>query len=251
MEQEQKRRKKRKRFGYYLYAVVALILMIANILLGAYLLFNVRDIEVRGNTYSSEYEILDMVWEDPKASNSIYALWKFKFGSYDKPAYIEDLRISLVLPWKLRITVSEKKIVGCGVVDGEYVYFDDKGLVLQKSTEMLEAVSVIEGIECGGVDLYKTIPIENEKAFSYIVNLTEELKKREMTADRILWEDEGMKAYFGNVGVQFGKSGFEEKVLQLTAIIDELDDREGTLHLEHYSKTSNSISFEPKKDKNE
>ena len=248
MEQEQ-RRKKRKGFGYYLYAFVALILMIVNILLGAYLLFYVRDIEVKGNTYSSEYEVLNLVWEDPKTSNSIYALWKLKSGSYDKPAYLETLDVTLIRPWKLGITVTEKEMVGCIAGEGQFLCFDREGMVLQKSTELKEGIPIIEGISCGDIALYKTIPLENEHAFSYIVNLTEELEKRALHPDRIVWEEDGMQAYFGQVCVKFGKSGFDDKVLQLTAIIEELEGREGILHLEHYSKTSNSISFEPKKDK--
>ncbi len=249
--QENQARRKRKGFGYYLYAFVTLTLLIAIILLSAILLTHVQEIEVTGNEYSTENEILNVIWEDPKTSNSLYALWKFKSGSYDKPAYLENMDIRLVLPWKIQLNVTEKQIVGCGVADEKYVYFDKEGLVLEKSSELLEGISIIEGIECNNVELYETIPIENEKVFSYIVNLTEELERRELVADRILWEEDGMKAYFEGVCVQFGKSGFEEKVLQLTAIIKELDGKEGILHLEHYSKTSNSISFEPKKDKKE
>ena len=246
---EPKKRRRKKGFGYYLYAFVSLTLLIAILVLSVLLLFHVQEIQVTGNSYVEENQILSLVWEDPNTSNALYTLWKFKSGSYHKPEYVEAIDVSLKAPWKVQLQVTEKKLIGCMAAEGEYSYFDKEGMVLLKSEELLEEIPVIEGLGGNAVELYEKIPMENEKVFSYILQLTEELEKQELAPDRILWEEESMTAYFENVCVQFGKSGFEEKVLQVSAILPKLEGKKGVLHLEHYSQTGESISFEEKEEK--
>lgn len=246
---EPKKRRRKKGFGYYLYAVVSLTLFVAILVLSVLLLFHVQEMQVVGNSYVEENQILNFVWEDPNTSNSLYTLWKFKSGSYHKPEYVEAIDVSLKAPWKVQLTVTEKKLIGCMVAEGEYNYFDREGMVLLKSPELLEDIPMIEGLGSNAVELYEKIPVENEKVFSYILQLTEEFEKQELSPDRILWEEDSMNVYFENVCVQFGKNGFEEKVLQVSAILPKLEGKKGVLHLEHYSQTSASISFEEKEKK--
>ena len=244
-------RRKKKSFGYRLYSVIASVFFVANILLATFLLFYVQEIQVTGNQYVSENSVLNSIYEDPKTCNSIYTFFKLKLGAYEKPVCVEDLDVRMLAPWKLRVVVKEKQMVGCTVTDGEYVYFSDEGLILLKSTELLEGVSVIDGIQTDGIELYGQIPINDNKVFSYIIQLTEALRNQELVADRIAWEDDSMNAYFGKVCVKLGKSAYEEKVMQYAAIKKELKGKEGILHLEHYTDSSNRISFETKKVENQ
>ena len=79
---KKKRRKKKSKFGYYLYAVTVLLLTIINITLAALLLTQVQGIEVKGAKYSQESDVVAWIEEDPLTINSLYTLWKFKFGQY-------------------------------------------------------------------------------------------------------------------------------------------------------------------------
>ena len=53
-----------------------------------------------------------------------------------------------------------------------------------------------------------------------------------------------MNLYFGEICVQLGKMNFDEKLTQLPPILEKLEGKKVTLHLELYSELSNSISFE-------
>ncbi len=241
------KKRKKKKFGYYLYAVVILVLTITNITLAALLLTYVQKWNVTGNELISEGEITAWVQEDPLTVNSLYTLWKFETGSYNLPIYLEDVSVSLKAPWEVRLQVTEKKIIGC-IVEGEsYVYFDEEGLVLAKSSEYWEGIPFIEGLALEPAEQYGYLQAENEKVFSYIVNVTKEIEKQELAPDRIVWGEDSMNLYFGDICAKLGRSGFDEKVMQLPMVLEKLEEKgetAGVLHLEHYTSDSKSISFE-------
>ena len=161
-----KRKKKKSKIGYYLYAVVVLILTIAIIVVATLILFHVQKIDVKGTQYSEKNEVLEWVREDKYTSNALYALWKFKFGSYKMPPYLEKVEVGLSAPWALKVKVTEKKMIGCIVSDNEYVYFDKEGLVLLKSTEKMDGVPVIEGLETETIEQYKKLSVDAAALFA-------------------------------------------------------------------------------------
>ena len=239
-----KGRKKKSKFGYYLYAVVILVITITNITLATLLVTHVQSIEVSGTTYSQQGDIVSWVKEDPLTVNSIYTLFKFKTGSYKLPIYLEKVNVTLAAPWKVKVKVTEKEIIGCLANNNSYIYFDEEGLVLQITTEYNNEVPVIEGLEIKYPKKFKQLQVDNEKVFDYFVSVTKEIEKNELTPDRLVWEEDGMNLHFEKVCVKLGKSNFGIKVLQLTTLLEELEGKDGTLHLEHYTSESNKISFE-------
>lgn len=238
-----KRRKKKSRFGYYLYAVIILLLTVINITLAFLLLTHVQSVQVTGNENSQKSDIIEWVKEDPMTNNSLYTYWKFKRGSYKLPVYLKDVNVRLKAPWAVTVEVKEKQIIGCILEENSYVYFDAEGLVLQKATRYDEKVPLVEGIRVQNSKQYEVLQVDNEKVFSYIVNVTTEIEKHQLDPDRIVWEDESMNLYFERVCVKLGKIGFAEKVQELPNILKNLEGKSGNLHLEHYTPDS-TISFE-------
>ncbi len=237
------KRKKKSRFGYYLYAFVALVLAILNLTIAVFLLTYVQGISVSGAQYSSKSQVEAWVKEDPYTINSIYAVSKFKFGNYELPSYLEEVKVGFAAPWKLSVRVKEKEVVGCILSSGNYVYFADDGTVMQKSTEVIEGIPVVEGFHAEDFEVFETMKVEDEKTFSYIREITQEVKKNSLSPDGIVWADEGVVLYFEEICVQLGKMNYEEKLIQLPPILEKLEGKRGTLHLEHYNETSTSISF--------
>lgn len=243
-EKKKRRRRKKSKFGYYLYAVVVLILTIAILVLSILLLFHVQKIEVTGTKYSNKNAIIRWVRKDPHVSNSVYACIKLNGDDYEIPVYLEDISVHMAAPWSLRVEVKEKEIVGGIIADGTYVYFDEEGLVMEKSTTLIEDVPIIEDLEAENAEQYEVLKVENEKVFQYIVSLKEALKTQQMKPDRIMWDGDGMNICFAEVCVQLGKTGFDEKLVQLPPILAELEGKSGVLHLEHYNETNTNVSFE-------
>ena len=244
-----KKRKKRSRFGYYLYAVTVLILTIAILVAGIFLLTYVQKIDVTGTQFCSEEEVIQVITDDPYTMNSLYTFWKYKTGGYKFPACVEDVTMEFKAPWELKVTVKEKEIAGCILSGQEYVYFSEDRTVIFKGSEMLEHIPVVEGLDVGEVRQRERLQIENEKVFSYIINISDEIEKNKLYPDRIVWEEDSMNLYFSEIRVQLGKTNFDEKLIQLPPILAELEGQTGILHLEHFSDVSQGISFE-KEEKN-
>lgn len=220
-----------------------MILTLAIIVLSTIILFHVQKTEIHGNKYADSNKIMEWVKEDPYVSNSLYALVKFKTDSYEMPVYLKDVDVSLKAPWILNVEVKEKEIVAYTQANGEDIYFDEEGLVLLKTHEILEGIPHIEGLEVKDVKQYEQLSVQNEKVFVYIMNVTKEIKNNNLSPDRIVWESDSMDLYFGDVCVKLGKVRYDEKLRQLPPILEKLEGKKGTLHLEHYNETSTNISF--------
>lgn len=244
-----KRKKKRSKFGYYLYAFTVFVLAIAILLVSAFLLTYVQKIDVVGTEYCSEEKILECIEEDPYTMNSLYTYWKYKSGGFTFPATVDSVKIGFTAPWALKVTVDEKEIVGCILSGQQYVYFSKDRTVIWKGTEMLDGIPVVEGLVVGAITESEPLQIEDEKVFSYIINISSEVQKNDLYPDRIVWEEDSMNLYFAGIKVQLGKMNFDEKLVQLPPILAELEGQSGVLHLEHYSDVSTGISFE-KEEKN-
>ena len=240
-EERGKKRKKKRKFWYYLYAVVILLLTIANITLATLLLTHVQSIQVKGTKLSSKNDIIEWVREDPLTTNSIYTYAKFKTGAYQLPIYLDEAKVTLAAPWKIKVTVKEKQIIGSIIEENEYVYFDEEGLVLKIAQEYDATIPIIEGLKVDEAKKFEYLTIENEKVFSYIVSLTKEIERNGLNPDHIVWEEESMNLYFKGVCVKLGKSNFDKKIVELPPILEKLEGKEGTLFMEHY--TSGRISF--------
>lgn len=243
-ENKRKRRKKKSKFGYYLYAIVILVLTVTNITLASLLLTYVQNIQVSGNQYSQKSEIVSWIKEDQFTFNSLYTLWKYKWGSYTLPVYLENIQVSLNKPWEVQVEVTEKQIIGCFFIDSQYIYFDAEGLVLNKSSQHEKNVPIIEGVQIEDAAQFEYLEVGNEKVFSYIVSITEEVQRNKLSPDRLVWEKESMNLYFENICVQLGKLNFDIKVAQLPEILPKLEGQSGVLHLEHYTGSGQNISFE-------
>lgn len=229
--------------GHKIYALVVIILGLIIIAVSILLLFYVQKIEVAGNEYTKNQDIIDTVEEDKYAVNSLYVMWKYHFSNYKKPGSIESMKAGLKNPWTVKFTVEEKKIVGYVYDDEGYVYFDKEGTVVLKGSEFIEGTPCIEGIDVSNSELYKPLKSGDKKLFESILEVTSLVKKFELTPDRIVCADDGIHLYFGQVCVSLGTKITTEKIAQIPPILEKIAGRSGTLHLERYEKEGDTITF--------
>ncbi len=241
---QKKKRKKKRRFGYYLYAAVALILAIANTVIALYLLTFVQDISVSGNRYSQQVMIRQWIQEDKKTSNSLYAVLKFKLTDPELPTYLESVSVGWKTPWSLSVKVKEKEVVAAILEKKVYNYVAADGTILKKSSDLLDGIPVIEGVRTEDSVLFQTIRPEEERALTSALEIAEEISRNRLTPESVVWEDDGMSLYFGDIKVLVGRINYRDKLMQITPILEKLEGRKGVLHLEHYhDEMGTSISF--------
>lgn len=247
-----KKRRKRRRIRWM--AVLKLLGVIVSLILLCYLviiLFETKKIHVTGNQYSSAQEVLDWVEADQYSSNTLYILWKYNRDDLKQLPSIEKTTVKLKSPWEVTVQVTEKKFSGRVDFDGGYLYFDKEGMASLKSSEVIEGVTYIEGMEFSPdkVKLGKVLPVKDKDVFSKISSVNKLLEEAGVTADKISCAGDDLTLHFGGVRVQMGSGEYTQKLAQAVPILAKLQElypgQTGTLHLENYTESDSSIRFVP------
>lgn len=239
------KKKSRHKMSHKVYALVVMVLGLVIILLALFLLFYVQTIEVKGNEYTDSQEIIDTVKEDPFSINSLYLLYKYDLKGTEIPGNLESMDVTLTAPWSVRVNIKEKKILGY-VKDGDTnYYFDKDGVVVREDTQAMIDVPCIEGLDASGAELYKPLENESRELFQSILKLTRLVKEYSLSPDRIVCSSDDIHLYFGQVCVMLGDDITQDKVAQISPILEKLDGRQGTLHLEHFETEGSAVTFKP------
>lgn len=242
--QEREGSRRRKKKSHKIYAFIVLALAAAILVAVIFLLFYVQKIEVRGNDYVTEQEIVDAVQNDEFSVNALYILGKYALGKGKTLPCLEQMKVRLKAPWIVKVDVKEKPIVGY-VYNGElYSYFDKEGFVVLESSVLLEGVPYIEGLGMGEVKLYQHLESKNTKIFEQILETSREIAKYGLKPDRIVCEGDVICLYIGRIRIRLGKTVSAEKIAQITPILEKIGDKEGTLHLENYSEVQGTVTFQ-------
>lgn len=239
----QPRRRRRKK-SHRVYAFFVIVLGLAIIALAVLLLFHVQKIEIKGNEYCADKEILEAVQSDKFSTNSLYVVGKYLLGKGEEPACLESMKVGIGAPWTLKVRVKEKPIVGYVYADQDYAYFDRDGLVVKKDSVYLEGIPRVEGIEVKNIRLYQPLQSDHTRVFEEILEASDELKEEGLSTDRIVCQDSRIYVFVGKVCVSLGNQVTPEKMAQIPPILEKLEGKEGTLHLESYSGTQETITFD-------
>lgn len=239
-----KEQRPRKKKTHRLYAFVVLLLAAAILSLGILILFYVQKIEVTGNEYCSDQQIVDLVKNDKYSINTLYIAAKYALGKGDTLPCLDGISVHLTAPWALKVKVQEKPIVGY-VNDGEeYAYFDKEGLVIYESTVLMEDLPCIEGISLENIELYSQLETDNNKIFEEILETSKEVKNCELNPDKIVCKGSDIYLYIGKIYVNLGSKVSSDQIAQIAPILKKLEGQEGTLHLENYSDYNSTITFD-------
>ena len=210
--------------------------------------YTVTTIYVTGNTHYTESEIIDMVLVDKLSRNSLYLGMKYRNRSIDNIPFIEKMSVDILSHNTIRINVYEKAVAGYIAYLGRYIYFDREGIVVESSLEPSDNVPEVMGLSFDYVIMHEKLPIDNEKVFEEILDITQLLEKYSLNADKIFFDsDYNMYLYFGEVEVSLGTEDYiDEKIIQLRYILPELEGKRGILEMKDYDIDTKNVTFEEK-----
>ena len=234
----------------YIIAIIVLVLVIAGGIALKYINDNytVTNVYVTGNTHYTNDEIIDMVMKGRLGHNSMYLSMKYTDKSIENVPFVEKMDVDIVSPDTIRINVYEKAIAGYISYLGRYMYFDRDGIVVESSFEPSDTVPEVMGLSFNYVIMHEKLPVENQKVFEEILDITQLLSKYQLEADRIFFDSEyNVYLYFDKVEVSLGGSDFiDEKVIQLQYILPKLEGKTGILEMKDFDDDTKNITFEEK-----
>ncbi len=234
----------------YIIAIVLLVVLIALGIGFKYINDNytVSNIYVTGNTHYTNDEIIDMVLQGRMSHNSLFLSYKYRDKSIEDIPFIEKIDVDIISPDTIRINVYEKAVAGYMAYLGRYIYFDRNGIVVESSLEKSDSVPEVMGLSFDYIIMHEKLPIDNEKVFEEILDITQLLSKYALKADRILFDSEyNVYLYFGNIEASLGTEAFiDEKIIQLQYILPKLEGKTGILEMKDFDEDTRNVTFEEK-----
>lgn len=228
----------------------AAFLFILTVLIAGYIYilqnYTVTTVYVDGNVHYTNEEIMDMVMGGRFGNNSLFLSLKYKDKGMENIPFIQAMDVTIEAKDTIRITVYEKALAGYVSYLGQYVYFDKDGIVVEVSTEKTEGIPQVTGLKFDRVILHDALPVEKVEVFDEILNITQQLDKYSMSADRIYFDSNyQVTLVFGEAKVALGLDGYmDEKIMKLQYILPSLIGKKGTLDMREYSEDTKSYSFE-------
>jgi cell division protein FtsQ len=244
IKEERRRRKKRRN---RLIALLVFLLVLAVAALVVIKVFTVENVEIEGNELYDDAMISGTILNDEYSWNSLYVFLKYRFRKVENVPFIDAMDVSLKSPHTLHVTVYEKGIVGYlyDSGQGQNVYFDKDGFVVEISTDIIEGVPRVDGLSCEEIDLYEQLPIEKD-ILKELLMLTQSLKRKDLIPDSILFGRENSPILvYDSVWVQIGSTALlTQKVERMEKILPQLAGESGVLHLENWSEENTNIVFD-------
>lgn len=207
--------------------------------------YKVTDVQVEGNIHYTAEEIMGMVMEGRLGRNSLFLSMKYRDKGIQGVPFIETMDVDIKTKNAIRITVYEKALAGYVRYLDRYVYFDKDGIVVETSKKETAGIPQVTGLSFDHVILHEKLPVDKPELFEEILNITQQLAKYSLSADRIYFDGTyQVTLYFGKARILMGSGDIDEKIMKLQYILPGLLGKSGSLDMREYSEDTKTYSFE-------
>ncbi len=208
--------------------------------------YTITTVYVEGNIHYTNEEIMEMVMGGRYGNNSLFLSLKYRDKGVDNIPFIQTMDVSIEARDTVRITVYEKALAGYVSYLGRYVYFDKDGIVVETSEEKTAGIPQVTGLAFDHVILHDHLPVEKPEIFDEILNITQQLSKYSLSADKIYFDSNyQVTLIFGEAKVAIGDSqDIDEKIMTLQYLLPSLVGKSGTLDMREYNEDTTTYSFE-------
>lgn len=235
--------KKKRHFRRNILLLAALLVIIG----GALSVWNMKltTITVVGSSYYSDDELIALVFPEAKYLRTVYCMWNTKFGGQQDIPFVKSYDLTITGLHSAQITVYEKNIIGYIPYMGNYLYFDTDGYIVETSTEKVEGLLFIDGINFDYFVLNNQLPVADSSIFSQTLMLSQIIGREELSVERVYFDKElNITLYMDTIKVYLGQgTGLESKLHTLKDILPQLSGEYGTLYLDNYSTVNDTVEY--------
>lgn len=241
-------RERRSRWRYYFFNIFLFLLIVGIISVSAIVFFcDTETVKVKGNTVASDKELEKIILSDKYDVNTVYAVVRNFIFPHKSIPFVESYRVDMQGRNTLVVTIKEKALYGfvLGNKKGTYVYYDDRGNVMEVSKLFLEDVFFVEGLVAKDPKSDKILPVGNTNVKTILI-IQEALGRDNLPVQMVSFREDGtitfqVEKILVNLGTRMAIS---EKLKRLPYILLKLKGQAGTLHLEEWSEENTDIVFE-------
>lgn len=205
--------------------------------------FHIKNVEVVGTQRYTADQIKGLVFQSKPDSNSLYLYLKYKFFKEKPIPFIEKIEVEMIKPNSVKLSVYEKMVAGCVEFMGEYLYFDKDGIVVESSSQRIDRVPMVKGLEFNEIILHEKLKVQKEELFDTIINLTQLINKYDLDVDIISFSSNyEVTLECGDNTVLLGKKDtYDEVIAELKSILKEADGMKLRIDMRNYVKGTDSI----------
>lgn len=206
---------------------------------------SIQTVSVTGNNHYTKAQIEELLFKDRWDRNPIYCFYRYRFQEHEEIPFVEDYKIVFQNPTSVEVIVYEKTVVGYVTYMGSCMYFDKDGIIVESSGERLEGIPLVTGLKFGHIVLHQRLPVEDEKIFSQILNLTQLLSTYGISVDKIQYDSHGNATLLmGDIDVYLGGNDqMSGKIAELKDQLPVLAGLSGTLYLDTYDEAETATSY--------
>lgn len=213
--------------------------------------FRIEEVIVEGTEVYSKEEIIQSVFSRDYSDNElIFWIYRKLYGIHKLP-FVEDIEVIYNDRNTVTLHVYDKAVSGCIKYMGQYVYFDEEGIVLQSLSEKKEGVPMVTGIQFGKFTVGKPFSVEDDSLFSTIMNLSSLIGHYHIDVSKIHVGEGQMVLYSGNIKVFLrNKSRYDDEISVLSSILEtaQRENLSGTIDMRAFEK-GNTVSLQQEKKK--
>ena len=191
-ERKAKQRLRRVR----LWTVLAVLVILMGIIIFALTapLFNVSSVDVTGNHYYTDDEIIYMADCSEEVNIFTGVDCKDIRERLMKDPYMENVKVTRKLPNTIAITINERTQVAAVVYGSSYVVIDDDTIILRK-TSVDPKVTVLKGMNIAKMNLGEPLEMEEDVLFRQCMDIVHSMLENNMYFKTIEIEEGNVKAY--------------------------------------------------------
>ena len=132
-------------------------------------------------------------------------------------------------------------------MDG-YVFFDKDGVILEVSSQVIEGVPCIKGLNFSSWEIGEKLPIEDSSKFQMILSITQLIEKYELDIDSIRFTTENeIILLHEKITIELGDGEYLAiQMMNLGSILEGLEGLEGTLYMKDFDSDNATASFSNK-----
>jgi len=226
--------------------IVGTLLVLSLLVLLLLVVFRIRKFTVVGNErYSADRIQYDLCY-DFKTDNTLWFSWQYRNVTSDpRVPYLSSIQAKIISPSEVRVIVQEKKLIGYVAYNGNNVYFDSDGIILEITDEVLDTPVLVTGITMDEPVLYQKLPVTNTALLRTMLSICRLMVDSGLSPDSIDFdENNNITATIGTVRVSLGQDEYlEEKVSNLVTIYPKVENQSGTLNMTAFTGRYETVTF--------
>lgn len=176
--------------------------------------FQLKSINITGSSRYNEETIMDRIISSEADKNTLVLYLKYKYFMDIKIPFVEKMSFDLVDRNSINIQVYDKRIIGCIEFMGDYLYFDKDGIIVESSSKRLYDIPLIKGLKYNKIVLNEKLEVQKEELYDVILNLTQQIEKRELEVDTISFNNQyEVTLELGDIKAMLGKRSTYDEIL--------------------------------------